>query len=142
MMQKITHLFKNKIGALEKCMLEMPQADIPVSHASNGGMYARTITIKAGTVLTGSIHLSAHLNIVHGDITIVTEEGERRYTGTHVIPSQPGTKRAGVAHADTVWTTILKTDETDVAKIEADFVTNNMDDPRLIAQRSIEMIGE
>lgn len=133
---------QSKISALEDAMLKLPQAGIPVSHDFGGGMYARTIRIPAGTVLTGAIHLSAHLNIVHGDITIVTEEGERRYTGTHVIPSQPGTKRAGHAHADTTWTTILKTDETDVPAIEAGFTTNRLDDPRLLARQSTELIGE
>lgn len=141
-MNDVSLQFQTKIQALEDHMRQMPQAEIPVSHTFSGGMYARTITIKAGTVLSGAIHLTAHLNIVHGDITIVTEEGERRYTGTHVVPSQPGTKRAGVAHADTVWTTILKTDAIDVAKIEAAFVTTDMNDARLIAHRSTELIGE
>jgi hypothetical protein len=139
-MNSIQHQFRNRVSALEGAMLELPQAEIPVSHSFCGGMCARTIEIKAGTILTGAIHTQEQLNIVQGDITIITEEGERRYTGFHVIPSPAGTKRVGYAHADTVWTTILKTDETEIEKVEA-LVTNRFDDQRLPQNKIIELEG-
>lgn len=75
-------------------------------HHFADGLVARTILIPAGTVLTGAAHKAEHLNIAVGDITVWTEAGMRRLTGHHVLPSQPGAKRVGYAHADTWWTTV------------------------------------
>lgn len=139
-MSNIQNSFQAKAGALEGVMLKLPQIEIPVSHVFCDGMCARTIHIKSGTMLTGAIHTQEQLNIVHGDITIVTEEGDKRYTGSHVIASPAGTKRIGFAHADTVWITILRTPETDVDKVEA-LVTNSFDDTRLPGSRILELEG-
>ena len=122
-------------------MQSLPQVDIPMSSVSSGGMHARTITLAKGTILTGAIHLSDHLNVMHGDITIVGESGAQRYTGSHVIASGAGTKRVGFVHADTVWTTILKTDDADADEVKGKMTTNEFDDPRLVAQQPLEMIG-
>ena len=75
-------------------------------HHFADGLVARTIMIPAGTVLTGAAHKAEHLNIAAGDITVVAGGVDRRLAGYHVIPSLPGTKRAGFAHANTWWTTI------------------------------------
>lgn len=139
-MNEIQMQFRHKVGTLENAMLDLPQVEIPVSHAFCDGMCARTIQIKAGTMLTGAIHTQEQLNIVHGDITIITEQGNQRYVGSHVIPSPAGTKRIGYAHADTVWTTILRTSETDIEKVEA-LVTNRFDDPRLPDNKILELEG-
>ncbi len=79
---------------------------IDAEHHFADQLVARTILIKAGTILTGAAHKSEHLNIASGDITVWTEAGMRRLTGHHVIPSLPGAKRVGYAHADTYWTTV------------------------------------
>lgn len=131
----------NKVGTLESIMQDLPQADIPTTHDFMGGMYARTIYLKKGMLLTGAIHLTDHLNIVTGDITIAGESGQKRYTGTHIVPSKAGTKRVGLVHEDTTWTTILKTNLTEVNEIESTLVTTEFNDPRLENQ-IIEMIGE
>lgn len=75
-------------------------------HHFADGLVARTILIPAGTVLTGAAHKAEHLNICHGDIEVTTESGVRRLTGYHVIPALAGAKRAGMAYADTYWTTV------------------------------------
>ena len=136
------NIVQQKIDALENILAALPQTDIPVQHTNAGGMAARTILLEKGTILTGAIHLSAHLNVVHGDITIVGENGARRYTGAHVIASEPGTKRVGFVHAPTTWTTIVKTDETDPETIKAQMTAARFDDPRLAADQPLEMIGE
>lgn len=75
-------------------------------HSFADGLVARTILIPAGTVLTGGAHKAEHLNVCHGDITVWTEQGMKRLKGYHVLPSLPGAKRVGYAHADTYWTTV------------------------------------
>ena len=113
---------KDSIQRLEEMILSGPQVDLNTKHALSGGMYARTIFIPAGTVLTGATHKTDHLNIVCGDISVSTDDGMRRMTGYHVITTKAGMKRAGFAHADTIWTTVCKTDNTDIEEIESELV--------------------
>lgn len=107
---------------LEQAILQGPQIDLRTEHVLSGGVYARTIFIPAGTALTGATHKKDHVNVVCGDISVTTDEGVKRITGYHVLPSKAGIKRAGIAHADTVWTTLCKTDLTDIEDIEDELV--------------------
>lgn len=113
---------REQIQRLETAMLDMPQINLTTTHELSGGVYARTIFIPAGVTLTGAAHKKDHLNMMQGDITVWTEQGMKRLTGQHVIPTRAGCKRVGYAHADTTWTTICATDLLDVEAIEADLV--------------------
>ena len=42
--------------------------------------------------------------------------------------SKPGVKRMGLAHTDTVFTTIHATDKTDVSELEADLVVSTYEE--------------
>lgn len=113
---------REQIERLESFLAQVDQVDLGTTHALCGGVYARTIFIPAGTVLTGAAHKRDHLNVMQGDITVWTESGMQRLTGQHVLPSRAGAKRAGWAHADTWWTTISATALTDLDEIEAEQV--------------------
>lgn len=99
--------------ALESKMKEYPQLDIPIDHHFHAGMYARELTIKAGTLLTGRIHKFDHFDIMlSGDITVSTDDGQvKRLTGLNIMQGKAGKKRAGYAHVDTHWITFHSTDE-------------------------------
>jgi hypothetical protein len=114
---------REQIVMLENFMREQPQVDISPVHHFADGIYAREITIPAGTLLTGKVHKTEHLNIVSkGDITVWTEHGMKRVQAPFTMVSKPGTKRVGYAHEDTVWTTIHATKETDLDKLEAELI--------------------
>jgi hypothetical protein len=113
---------RHAINRLEDAILAQPQVDLRTEHTLSGRVYARTIHIPAGTVLTGATHKKDHVNVVIGDITVTTDEGPLRLTGYHVLPTKAGSKRAGIAHADTAWTTICHTDLTDIDAIEDELV--------------------
>lgn len=106
------------VQRLEDLLLEMPQVQLATDHLVHGGMYARTVFIPAGTLLTGALTLRDNVVVMHGGITVTTDEGQQVLDGFHVLPACAGAKRAGVAHANTWWTTIWSTDKTDVAEIE------------------------
>lgn len=118
---------RDQIMALEKAMLQMPQVEIPVTHTFADGMYARTAFIKKGTAMTGAIHKQETLQImVSGRVSVATDrEPARELEGFNIMVSPPGTKRAGVALEDTIWVTIIKTDETDPERIVAQLTTND-----------------
>lgn len=115
---------REQIAALEAGLLDIEAQGGGVTldtwHHFADGLVARTILIPAGTCLTGAEHRAEHLNICHGDITVWTEQGMRRITGYAVLPSLPGAKRTGLAHADTNWTTVHLNpgNERDTTKLE------------------------
>jgi hypothetical protein len=122
---------RQKIELLEAEMLQAPQLDIPVKHYFSQGVYAREITIPAGTLLTGKIHKYEQLNILSkGEISVLTDDGVKRVCAPFTIVSPPGTKRIAIAHSECVWTTIhgtagLKLCELDLAEIEDTFIAKS-----------------
>jgi len=75
-------------------------------HHYADGQVARTVLIEAGTYLAGAAHLTEHLCICAGDLTVWTDGGCTRLTGYNVLTSLPGAERIGYAHSDTWFTTI------------------------------------
>jgi hypothetical protein len=102
-------LFAVPVAAVEAALARLPQLDMPVRHFFLPGLFARELTIPAGTLLTGRRYLVPHLFMVSaGQITV---------WGDGVAPAvleapftahgSPGTRRIGYAHRETVCTTIL-----------------------------------
>lgn len=107
-----------KVHRLESELARLPQVDCPVWNFFAPGLYARKMLIPRGVVLTGAVHKTEHLCIISGDIEVTTDDGVKRICDAHaILVSKPGVKRAGFAHADTYWTTIHATEETDLAKL-------------------------
>lgn len=125
-----------QIVALEAACRDMQQNSYELTHTFAPGAYARTITIPAGEVVVGKIHRHAHLNIVsRGLVTVVTEFGRMEIDARAkavTFTSQPGTKRALYVHEQVTWTTIHLTEQTDLAKIEAEIIAPTYDDLPLI----------
>lgn len=98
----------------------LPAVECPLQHSFIDGVYVRTIFIPAGTVIVGKIHKHSHANILsQGEVVVFTEEGGREYLkGPLTMTSPAGCKRAVYAITDTTWTTIHRTDETDLDKVE------------------------
>jgi hypothetical protein len=114
---------REKVLRLEEALKQLPPGDAPVTHHFSDGMYAREMLIPKGTILTGKIHRKAHLSVISkGDISVLTEHGVKRLKAPCILQSFPGIKRAGYAHEDTIWTTFHATHETDLDKIEAEFI--------------------
>lgn len=100
--------------------------EIPVRHYFSDGVYAREITIPAGTILTGHIHKRENLNfLLKGEITVSTDDGMKRLVAPATIVSPPGTKRIAYTHTEVVWTTVHGTSERDLEKIEATFIAKS-----------------
>lgn len=113
---------RKKILAIEAVMLQMTghTTELPVVHHFTPGIYMRELRIPRGTVLTGKIHRTEHLNILsQGEITVWTEDGMKHLGASTVIKSQPGMKRVGYAHSDCVWITVHHnpTEEKDPEKL-------------------------
>lgn len=115
---------RSKVERLESELKKQPQFAVEVNHCVNGSIYARTGSIPADTTFIGAVHKKDHINIVIGDVTVMTDDGPVRYTGHHVLPTKAGSKRVAYAHTQTIWTTVLHTTLTDIREIEDDCVMN------------------
>ena len=99
-------------------LAQLPQMDLGTTNVVHGRMCARTIFIPAGGALVGALTNRDNICIVQGDILVTTDEGPQRLTGFNVITAKAGSKRGGIAYADTYWTTIWHTELTDIIAIE------------------------
>ena len=135
---------RKKILELEAAMFAMPEAHIEIktTHHFAPGVYMREIFIPKGTCLTGKIHRTEHLNILsQGELSVWTEDGMKRLKASTVIKSQPGIKRVGFAHEDSVWITVHHNpdDGTDVDLIEERLIAKSFEElPGSIEPKSIE----
>lgn len=115
----------------ERELLTLPQLEIEIRHHFAPGVYAREALIPAGSLVTGKIHKSAHLNIIaYGRILIYNAEDNTsvEIIGPYTFTSQAGTKRVGIALEDTSWMTVHVTNETDIDKIEAEVIAKTFED--------------
>ena len=137
-MGDVVILDNEKVSILEAEILKLPQVDLGTQHELSGKVYARTIYIRAGVVLTGAKHNHDHINIVFGDITVSTDEGMKRLTGYHVLPTKAGMKRVGFAHAGTYWTTCSYTELTEIEAIEDELT----DESEMLQTRTLKLHGK
>lgn len=120
------------VAALERQVLACPQTRIKTHHVLHGGLYARTILIPAGVVLTGALIKIPTLLVIAGDVLVYVGEGQRtRITGIAVIPASAGRKQAFVTYQDTSISMVFPTRSTNVEQAEAEFT----DDVALLFSR-------
>lgn len=111
-----------KVSVLEKQLLSLPQVDIVTRHVLHAGMYARTITIPAGIVLTGALIKCPTLLAVSGDVLMSLGDADGiRITGTVVVPASAGRKQVFMTYAETTVTMVFPTNARTVAEAEAEF---------------------
>lgn len=110
-----------KVRQLETSLASMPQVDIRTEHLIHGGMYARTVRIPAGVVLTGALIKRATVLIVSGEVTVFTGSDTLELSGFHVLPGSAGRKQAFLAQADTCLTMLFPSSAQTVAEAETEF---------------------
>jgi hypothetical protein len=115
---------EERIDALEDELLKYPQVEGELNHLFVDGMYARTMLIPQGSLVTGKRHKRAHINIiVQGTAHVYTNEHEvEEVNAPAIFPSGEGVRKAVYAVDDVIWTTIHATKQTDVASAEDELV--------------------
>lgn len=113
-----------EILRIEDWLMKEVQVECPVQHYQILGVYARSMFIPAGTLLTGKIHnfesiailAKGTIRITNGTESYVISEG-------HIMVDQPGVKRLGYAETDVVFITVHRTDNTEIEAIEDELVS-------------------
>lgn len=122
---------RSKVEALQDAMIELPQVDCPIKHFFAPGLYAREITIPAGTVVTGAVHKTENIIVVSmGLLQVVTETGTQLVKAGDTIICKVGMKNAVYALEDSRWTNFLAnpTNETDANKLVEIFTESKATD--------------
>lgn len=110
-----------RVGLLQDYMLQLPQVEIETTHHLHAGLYARTIRIPAGVVITGALICIPTLLILSGHATVFIGGESVELVGYHVLPGQAGRKQVFRAHADTDLTMLFATQASTVEEAEAEF---------------------
>jgi hypothetical protein len=120
---------REQIARLKDYFLLIGQPlDLPVHESIVDGMYMRRLTIPAGALVVGKIHRKACFNIVAaGEITVLTEFGCRRTVAGETAVSLPGTQKVGLAHTDTVFVNVFRTDAKSVAEVEDELTCERLE---------------
>lgn len=133
----------DKVRQLEARTAELEQVEIPTDHVLHGGMYARTIRIPAGVLLTGAHIKRATMLVISGHVTVFIGAGTIEIAGYQVLPASAGRKQAFLAHADTFVTMLFPSEAASIEAAEHEF-TDEAD--RLLSRRqaceSITITGE
>ena len=133
----------DKVRQLEARTAELEQVEIPTDHVLHGGMYARTIKIPTGVLLTGALIKRTTMLVISGHVTVFVGEGSIEIAGYQVLPASAGRKQAFLAHADTFVTMLFPSEAASVEAAEHEF-TDEAD--RLLSRRqaceSITITGE
>lgn len=120
--QPMTSAAIARVAEFERHRMALPQVAIHTQHVLHAGMYARTITIPGGVMVTGAIIKRATTLVVSGDVLMSRGDDEgQRITGTAVIPAGAGRKQVFAAYADTTVTMIFPTGAKTVEEAETEF---------------------
>ncbi len=111
----------DKVRALEALSLQCPQERIETAHLFHGGMYARTIMIPAGMVLTGALIRIATVLIVSGDCIVYLDGAARELRGYNVFAAAAHRKQAFVTLTDTHVTMLFPSKARTVEQAEEQF---------------------
>jgi hypothetical protein len=109
------------VRRLEDASLQYEQAGIVTEHSFHSGMYARTIKIPAGVLLTGVLIKIPTMLVFSGDAVVYTATGPEQWTGYRVVLAPAHRKQAFLAHEDTYLTMVFPTTATTVEEAEAEF---------------------
>lgn len=131
------------ISEIERIALEQGEpVDVPINHHFSKSVYAREMKMPKGAMIVGKIHKYQNLNILsEGEVSVLSVDGVMRVKAPFTLVASPGAKRVIYAHSDVTWTTIHGTDETDLEKIENEFIAKTYDEVVWLDGQEFKKVG-
>lgn len=123
----LTENYSKTLEAVESKMLDINQVECPVVHRFGPGIYIREVTIPADSFAIGHKQNFEHMNVfLKGRVTMLNEDGSTtELKAPMIFVGQPG-RKIGYIHEDMVWLNIYATNETDIEKLEAHYLTKSL----------------
>lgn len=135
---------RERVDRLEEAVSHVPQVDCPVRHYFAPGLYAREISIPAGTVVTGAVHKTENLICVSlGRLRIVTDGGTKEVSAGETVTCKAGMKNAVYAIENSRWTNFMANpdNETDTDKL-VEFYTESKASELLGGTENIQLLAQ
>ena len=105
--------------SLVQHLRQYPQVECPLVHNFCGGVYARQITMPAGTFVVGKRHKTEHFNIIlKGKANVLIDGVVSEIVAPCILNSGIDVRKVLYIIEEMVWVTIHPTQETDVQKLE------------------------
>lgn len=120
-------IFKRQLNLkeLEDKLSECEQVEIPIIHDFMGGVYVRQMLAPKDTLIIGKRHRHETCNILlKGKLSVYVGENQpvKHIEGPCIFKSEAGAKKMGYTHTDVIFLNIHPTIETDLDKIESEFI--------------------
>ncbi len=114
------------IEFVESELMKQEQLSCPVVHSFGPGIYTREVRLPAGGIAIGHHQNFEHVNLfLKGKVSMVNDDGSVTVlTAPMQFVGKPG-RKIGFIHEDVVWLNIYATNETDVEKLEAHYLTKS-----------------
>lgn len=99
----------------------------PLTHTFAPGVYAREVTMPAGSFIIGHEHKTKHINVVLSGRALVSINGETFHLeAPHTFVSDPGVRKVLYILEEMRFLTIHPTDETDLDKLEQELIVKSV----------------
>lgn len=109
------------VRQLETEAMKFPQTEIETTHTFHAGLYARTVKIPAGVVITGTLIKIETVLIVSGDILMFADGEMKELQGYHVFSASAGRKQVFQAITDAYLTMLFSTKAETIEEAEQEF---------------------
>lgn len=122
---------RDKVEAFQNAAMSHSElhVELKLNHIFSDGIYARELFIPKGTIVVGKIHKFHNLNFMtKGKMEVLIGDEMKIIEAPFHVVSPPNTKRIARALEDTVWVTVLRTDETNIDKIDDAFTCDTTEE--------------
>lgn len=109
------------VRQLETEAMKFPQTEIETTHTFHAGIYARTVKIPAGVVITGTLIKIETVLIINGDVVMFSDGEMKELNGYHVFSALAGRKQVFRAITDTYLTMLFSTKAETIEQAEQEF---------------------
>lgn len=139
--------FRSNIIRFEERIKSIPGAlgadPFPLEHSLADGLYIRQLTVPARTLTVTKIHAVNHaFFLMKGTISVLTEEGIKKFNAPYHGITRAGTKRIIFHHDEVIFVTVHSTKETDISKIEVEVIAEDFEglEDKLEAEKIINFL--
>ena len=132
--------FREKITQFEDMMGQLPQVERgdecgELKHHFGDGLYVRELIAPAGYLIVTKIHKLTHpVFVMTGEVSVLTEEGVKRFKAPYWMMTPAGTKRICYVHSESIWITVHPNpeDTQDMDEIEMKVIAKDFEDATLL----------
>lgn len=109
----------DNLPAVMETMLQLPQADCPVTNTIGNGQYIRELHMSAGTLAIGHYQRFPQMNkFIKGKVLMLNKDGTTKIISAPMeFIGEPGQK-IGFIIEDVIWQNVFDTDLTDITLLE------------------------